>query len=95
VVVVDNGAYGTIRMHQERAYPGRVSATTLANPDFARLAQAFGGWSARVETTTQFIAALTEAKGRSGLRLIHVLTDLEQIAASGVTLSGLRAGTSG
>jgi acetolactate synthase-1/2/3 large subunit len=95
VVVVDNGAYGTIRMHQERAYPGRVSATTLANPDFARLAQAYGGWSARVETTAQFIAALTEAKGRSGLRLIHVLTDLEQIAASGVTLSGLRAGMSG
>jgi acetolactate synthase-1/2/3 large subunit len=95
VVVVDNGAYGTIRMHQERAYPGRVSATTLANPDFARLAQAFGGWSARVETTTQFIAALTEAKGRSGLRLIHVLTDLEQIAACGVTLSGLRAAASG
>jgi acetolactate synthase-1/2/3 large subunit len=95
VVVVDNGAYGTIRMHQERAYPGRVSATTLANPDFAQLAQAYGGWSARAETTAQFIAALSEAKGRSGLRLIHVLTDLEQIAASGVTLSGLRAGRGG
>ncbi|GIX18617.1 MAG: acetolactate synthase II large subunit [Erythrobacter sp.] len=65
VVVVDNGAYGTIRMHQEREYPGRVSATTLANPDFAALARAFGGWSARAETTEAFIAALTEAKDRA------------------------------
>jgi len=91
VVVVDNGAYGTIRMHQEREYPGRVSATALANPDFAALARAFGGWSARAETTEAFIAALTEAKDRPGIRLIHALTDLEHIAASGATISGLRA----
>jgi acetolactate synthase I/II/III large subunit len=91
VVVVDNGAYGTIRMHQEREYPGRVSATTLANPDFAMLGAAYGAWSVRVETTAQFIAALDEAKGRSGIRLIHALTDLERIAASGATISGLRA----
>jgi acetolactate synthase I/II/III large subunit len=91
VVVVDNGAYGTIRMHQEREYPGRVSATRLANPDFAMLGQAYGAWSARAETTAEFIAALAEAQGRTGLRLIHVLTDLEQIAASGATITGLRA----
>jgi len=91
VVVVDNGAYGTIRMHQEREYPGRVSATTLVNPDFAMLGAAYGGWSAKVETTAQFIAALTEAKERTGLRLIHVRTDLERIAASGATISALRA----
>ncbi|MFM7349459.1 MAG: thiamine pyrophosphate-binding protein [Erythrobacter sp.] len=91
VVVVDNGAYGTIRMHQEREYPGRVSATQLANPDFAKLGQAYGAWAARAETTEQFIAALAEAKRRSGLRLIHALTDLEHIAASGATISGLRA----
>ena len=91
VVVVDNGAYGTIRMHQEREYPGRVSATALVNPDFAALARAFGGWSARAETTEAFIAALTEAKDRPGIRLIHALTDLEHIAASGATISGLRA----
>ncbi len=91
VVVVDNGAYGTIRMHQEREYPGRVSATTLANPDFAALGAAFGGWSAKAATTEEFIAALEEAKGRTGLRLIHALTDLERIAASGATISGLRA----
>lgn len=91
VVVVDNGAYGTIRMHQEREYPGRVSATLLANPDFAALGAAYGAWSARVETTEQFIAALEDARGRTGLRLIHALTDLERIAASGATISGLRA----
>jgi acetolactate synthase-1/2/3 large subunit len=91
VVVVDNGAYGTIRMHQEREYPGRVSATRLVNPDFAKLAQAYGAWAARAETTEQFIAALEEAKGMSGVRLIHALTDLERIAASGATISGLRA----
>jgi acetolactate synthase-1/2/3 large subunit len=91
VVVVDNGAYGTIRMHQEREYPGRVSATTLANPDFAALASAYGAWSARAETTAQFIAALDEALGRSGIRLIHAVTDLERIAASGATITGLRA----
>ena len=91
VVVVDNGAYGTIRMHQEREYPGRVSATSLANPDFAMLGAAFGGWSARATTTAEFVAALEEAKDRKGIRLIHVLTDLERIAASGATISGLRA----
>ena len=91
VVVVDNGAYGTIRMHQEREYPGRVSATTLANPDFAMLGAAFGGWSAKATTTEEFVAALEEAKGRTGIRLIHALTDLERIAASGATISGLRA----
>jgi acetolactate synthase-1/2/3 large subunit len=77
-------------MHQEREYPGRVSATTLANPDFAVLGTAYGGWSARAETTDQFIAALAEARNRIGLRLIHVKTDLERIAASGATISGLR-----
>jgi acetolactate synthase-1/2/3 large subunit len=91
VVVVDNGAYGTIRMHQEREYPGRVSATRLANPDFAVLGAAYGAWSARAETTAQFIAALSEAKDRTGIRMIHAVTDLEQIAASGATIAGLRA----
>ncbi len=91
VVIIDNGAYGTIRMHQEREYPGRVSATTLVNPDFAALGAAYGAWSVAVETTDAFVAALDDAKQRSGIRLIHVLTDLERIAASGATISGLRA----
>jgi len=90
VVLVDNGAYGTIRMHQEREFPGRVSATTLANPDFAALAAAFGAWSARAETTEEFAAAFAEAKERAGIRLIHAVIEVEQLAASGATVSGLR-----
>ena len=95
VILVDNSTYGTIRMHQEREYPGRVSATALANPDFAMLGAAYGAWSTRVETTAQFIAALEEAHGRSGIRLIHALTDLERIAASGATIADLRARAKG
>lgn len=91
VIVVDNGAYGTIRMHQEREYPGRVSGTQLANPDFAALGAAFGAWSAAASTTDEFLAALAEAEGRVGLRFIHVKIDVEQLAASGATVSGLRA----
>ena len=91
VVLVDNGSYGTIRMHQEREFPARISATTLHNPDFAALAQAYGGWAARVETTAQFTAALAEAKARKGLRLLHLLIDVEQLSAGGATISGLRA----
>ncbi|AOL23885.1 acetolactate synthase-1/2/3 large subunit [Erythrobacter litoralis] len=90
VVVVDNGAYGTIRMHQEREYPGRVSATELANPDFAALAEAFGAWAARAETTEEFAAAFAESGKREGVRLIHAVTEIEQLAASGATVSSLR-----
>ena len=58
-IVVDNGSYGTIRMHQEREYPGRVSGSDLGNPDFAALARAYGWWaSERVDTTAAFEPAL-------------------------------------
>lgn len=90
-IVVDNGSYGTIRMHQERTFPGRISGTSLHNPDFAALARAYGAWGQRVETTQEFTAALNEAKGRTGVRLLHLVTDIEQLAASGLTLSALRA----
>jgi acetolactate synthase-1/2/3 large subunit len=90
VVLIDNGAYGTIRMHQERDYPERTSATSLANPDFARFAEAFGGWATRVERTEQFAAALDQAMKRKGIRLIHCLTDIEQITNQ-TTISALRA----
>jgi acetolactate synthase-1/2/3 large subunit len=92
VIVVDNSAYGTIRMHQEREFPGedRISATRLANPDFAALAEAYGAWSARAATTDEFKDALVAAQGRSGLRLIHCTIDIEQLAASGASVSGLR-----
>ncbi|NVD43612.1 thiamine pyrophosphate-binding protein [Qipengyuania atrilutea] len=91
VVVVDNGAYGTIRMHQEREFPGRVSTTDLRNPDFAALAESFGCWSAFADTTEAFKDAIVAAEGRRGVRLIHCKIDVEQLAASGATISGLRA----
>src|ERR671920_1114664 len=61
VVLLDNGMYGTIRMHQERDYPGRVSATMLKNPDFAAYAKAFGGYGERVTSTEEFGPALQRA----------------------------------
>lgn len=91
VLVIDNGSYGTIRMHQERSFPGRVSGTSLVNPDFAALARAFGAWSERVEETAQFMPALRAAADRNGVRLIHLVTDIEVLAANGLTVSALRA----
>ncbi|WP_370178264.1 thiamine pyrophosphate-dependent enzyme [Alteriqipengyuania sp.] len=91
VIVVDNSGYGTIRMHQEREFPSRVSATLLSNPDFAAFAASFGAWNATANTTQSFKDALVDAHGRSGVRLIHAKIDIEQLAASGATISGLRA----
>ncbi len=90
-VVVDNGTYGTIRMHQERDYPARVSGTDLKNPDFAALGRAFGLDSWRVETTEGFRPALDAAlKAKSG-GLIHLITSAEDIAP-GRTITALRGG---
>ncbi len=89
VILVDNGSYGTIRMHQEREYPERISATELANPDFAALARAFGGWAETVETTEAFAPALDEALNRKGIRLLHCKTDVEQIS-NATTITKLR-----
>jgi acetolactate synthase-1/2/3 large subunit len=89
VLVIDNGAYGTIRMHQEREYPTRISGTTLRNPDFAALARAYGGWAETVETTADFAPALRRASEQTGLRLLHLKTDVERISA-GTTISALR-----
>ncbi len=89
VVLVDNGAYGTIRMHQERDYPERLSATELQNPDFAALARAYGGWAETVETTADFGPALDEALKKKGIRLIHCKTDVEQIS-NATTISRIR-----
>jgi acetolactate synthase-1/2/3 large subunit len=90
VILVDNGSYGTIRMHQEREYPERISATELKNPDFAGLARAYGGWAETIETTKDFTAALDEAMKRKGIRLLHCRTDVEQIS-NATTISTLRA----
>jgi acetolactate synthase-1/2/3 large subunit len=89
VIVADNGSYGTIRMHQERDYPKRISATDLKNPDFAALARAFGGWAETVETTEAFSPALDAALKLKGIRLLHCKTDVEQIS-NATTISKLR-----
>ncbi len=90
VIVFDNSAYGTIRMHQEREYPARVASTDLLNPDFALMAQSMGGRGWRAESTADFVAALDEALPLQGVRLIHCITDIEQLSAGGATVSGLR-----
>src|SRR4051794_41070217 len=79
VIVVDNGSYGTIRMHQERDYPERVSAPELKTPACGALARAYGGGAERVETTADFAPALDQALKRKGIRLLHCKTDVEQI----------------
>jgi acetolactate synthase-1/2/3 large subunit len=72
-IVVDNGSYGTIRMHQEREYPGRVSGSDLGNPDFAALARAFGWWAAeRIDATRDFEPAFVAALASGRPALIHV-----------------------
>eukprot|EP00873_Tetraselmis_striata_P031693 jgi/Tetstr1/451957/TSEL_038993.t1 len=73
VIVVDNGMYGTIRMHQEMNYPDRVVATSLKNPDFAAYARAFGGHGERVEKTEDFVPALERAVSSGRPAIIHCL----------------------
>ena len=80
VIVVNNGMYGTIRMHQEKHYPGRVSGTRLVGPDYVALASAMGAAHAeRVDTTEAFPGALARARQAAGFALIEVLTDPRQI----------------
>ncbi|WP_370599960.1 thiamine pyrophosphate-binding protein [Pseudomonas nitroreducens] len=79
VIVVNNGMFGTIRMHQEREYPGRVSATELRNPDFVALAKAFGAHGELVERTEDFAAAFQRAQASGKPALIELRTDPRQI----------------
>ena len=79
-LVVNNGSYGTIRMHQEARFPGRPIATALANPDFVALAQAFGLAAWRVTATAEFAAALGRARAHPGPALIELVTAIEDIA---------------
>lgn len=88
-LVVDNGSYGTIRMHQEREFPGRVSGSDLFNPDFAALARAYGWNASRVDATAQFEPALREALAADGPTLIH-LTLPTDVSNTRTTLSAIR-----
>jgi len=75
IIVVNNGTYGTIRMHQERRYPGRVVATDILNPDFVALAQSFGAYAERVETTQQFPGAYRRAAAAASPALLELRVD--------------------
>ncbi len=93
VLVVDNGMFGTIRMHQERHYPGRVSGTELVNPDFAALGRAFGGHGERVERSEDLPAALDRALTAGVPAVLHLPVDPEALTPR-QTLSEIRAASS-
>jgi acetolactate synthase I/II/III large subunit len=91
VIVANNGMYGTIRMHQERHFPGRVVATTLVNPDFAAFAKSFGAHGERVERTADFKSAFQRALDCGRPALIELKIDPEALTPK-QTLSQIRAG---
>jgi acetolactate synthase-1/2/3 large subunit len=89
-VVIDNGMYGTIRMHQERMYPARVSGTSLVNPDFAALARAYGALGETIVRTTEFMPAFERALEAKETTLLHVRIDPQALTMN-ATLDELRA----
>ena len=91
VLVFNNQMYGTIRMHQERTYPWRVSGTALTNPDFGKYIEAFGGHGEVVTKTEEFAPAFSRAAESGKPALIELRTDPEQIT-SRATIADLRAG---
>jgi acetolactate synthase-1/2/3 large subunit len=93
VLVVNNGMYGTIRMHQEKRYPGRVHGTELANPHFAAYARAFGCAGEIVEETSQFEAAFERCVGSGKPAVIELRVDPQAITPN-TTLDAIRAGAS-
>jgi acetolactate synthase-1/2/3 large subunit len=90
-LVINNGIYGTIRMHQEREYPGRVSGTDLTNPDFSAFARAYGGHGELVEKTEDFASAFERARQSGKPSIIEIRLDPEAITPTR-TLSQIRHG---
>ena len=88
-IVVDNASYGTIRMHQEREYPARISGTELYNPDFVRLAEAYGWRGTRIDRTEAFEAAFAQALDADRPTLLHLKLDTDVIT-SRTTLNAIR-----
>jgi acetolactate synthase-1/2/3 large subunit len=88
-IVVDNASYGTIRMHQERKFPHRVSGSDLRNPDFAALARAFGWNAGVVAETNAFEPALRSALASGRPTLLHCTLDVDVIT-SRTTLTAIR-----
>ena len=89
VLVGNNSMYGTIRMHQERDYPGRISGTDLINPDFADYARAFGAHGEIVEKTEDFAPAFKAAQDSGKPAVIEIRIDPDAVSPT-ATLSGLR-----
>ena len=89
-LVFNNGMYGTIRMHQEKHYPGRLSGTDLINPDFVALAQSMGLAAWRAESTAAFQDAFGKARREKGPSLIEIIVDPEAITPS-ATVSDITA----
>ena len=90
VLLLNNGSYGTIRMHQERNYPCRVSATELDNPDFVAIGKAYGMHSERVNETAEFAAAFARARQSNTGALLELMIDPEALTPR-QTLSQIRA----
>jgi acetolactate synthase-1/2/3 large subunit len=88
-IVVDNGSYGTIRMHQEREYPGRISGSDLYNPDFAALARAYGWRAEFIDNTAAFEPALQRAIEAGVPTLLHLKLETEVITTR-TTLAAIR-----
>jgi thiamine pyrophosphate-dependent acetolactate synthase large subunit-like protein len=82
VLVVNNGLYGAIRMHQFRRFPGRISATRIEGPDMVTLAKSFGAYAERVESTDAFEAAFERAIGAGRMALLDLIVDPKQITPS-------------
>ncbi len=89
-IVINNGMYGTIRMHQERHYPGRVSGTSLKNPDFAALARAYGLHGEIVEKTADFAKAFERAWNAKTASLLELRIDPDSVSPR-ASLSSIRA----
>jgi len=87
-VIVDNGSYGSIRMHQERRFPGRVAGTRLRNPDFAMVARGYGAHGETVERTEEFAPALARALDSGKATVIHIKVGEDHLGPN-MTLSGL------
>lgn len=89
IILLNNAMYGTIRMHQEREYPGRVSATALRNPEFVTLVRGFGGYAERVTQTAEFFPAFERCVASQTLSLLELIVDPDVLGPE-VTISGLR-----
>jgi acetolactate synthase-1/2/3 large subunit len=94
IMVVNNGMYGTIRMYQERTYPGRVSGTALTNPDFARFIESFGGHGEVVTATEELVPAFRRARASGKAAIIEVRINPDQVT-NRATIADLRKAAGG